>query len=133
MAETEKTKFEVDLDNERVFVDSRWLDRGELAKMLTERLASMDYNVGQLSSAIEFLDSTLKSLESFTVRLTRSATRNERAGVNVGFTHSRSNSSSGAQSWMRSSKRRLSARSLGPSPSNTNRCLFWLIGSSRRA
>ena len=70
MAETEKSKFEVDLDNERVFVDSRWLDRGELAAMLTERLASMDYNVGKLSAAIEFLDSTLKSLESFTVRLT---------------------------------------------------------------
>ena len=70
MTGTTEKKFEVDLDNEKVFVDSRWLDRGELAKMLTERLASMDYNVGRLSSAIEFLDSTLKSLESFTVRLT---------------------------------------------------------------
>ena len=70
MAETEKSKFEVDLDNERVFVDNRWMDRGELTKILTERLASMDYNVGRLSSAIEYLDSTLKSLESFTVRLT---------------------------------------------------------------
>ena len=70
MTETEISKFEVDLDNERVFVDNRWLDRGELATMLTERLASMDYNVGKLSSAIEFLDSTLKTLESFTVRLT---------------------------------------------------------------
>ncbi len=70
MAETEESKFEVDLDNERVFVDNHWLDRTELAKMLTERLASMDYNVGRLSSAIEFLDSTIKSLQSFTVRLT---------------------------------------------------------------
>jgi hypothetical protein len=70
MTGTTEKKFEVDLDNEKVFVDSRWLDRGELAKMLTERLASMDYNVGKLSSAIEFLDATLKSLESFTVRLT---------------------------------------------------------------
>ena len=72
MAETrtETSKFEVDLDNERVFVDNRWLDRADLAKMLTERLASMDYNVGKLSSAIEYLDATIKSLESFSVRLT---------------------------------------------------------------
>lgn len=70
MTETEKSKFEVDLDNERVFVDNRWLDRSELASMLTERLASMDYNVGKLSSAIEFLDATLRSLQSFNVRLT---------------------------------------------------------------
>jgi hypothetical protein len=63
-------KFEVDLDNEKIFMDNRWLARTELAAMLTERLASMDYNVGRLSMAIEYLDKTIKALESFSVRLT---------------------------------------------------------------
>jgi len=67
---TFEPKFEVDLDNEKVFMDNRWLARTELATMLTERLASMDYNVGRLSMAIEHLDKTIKALESFTVRLT---------------------------------------------------------------
>jgi hypothetical protein len=70
MQSATETKFEVDLDNEKVFVDSKWLSRTELAKMLAERLATMDYNVGQLSMAIEHLDKTLKTLESFSVRLT---------------------------------------------------------------
>ena len=62
--------FEVDLDNEKIFVGSRWLSRVDLASALTERLASMDYNIGGLSAAIEQLDSTLASLETFSVRLT---------------------------------------------------------------
>lgn len=62
--------FEVDLDNERVFIDNQWLTRADLAKKLSERLASMDYNVGRLSTALEHLDQTIKSLESFSVRLT---------------------------------------------------------------
>ena len=66
----EQSAFDVDLDNERVFVDSQWMSRTELAGMLSQRLASMDYNIGHLSSAIEHLDATLSSLESFTVRLT---------------------------------------------------------------
>ena len=67
---TLEPKFEVDLDNEKVFMDNRWLARTDLATMLTERLASMDYNVGRLSMAIEHLDKTIRALESFTVRLT---------------------------------------------------------------
>ena len=62
--------FEVDLDNERVFVDNQWLSRTDLSSMLAKRLASMDFNVGQLSMALEHLDTTVKSLESFSVRLT---------------------------------------------------------------
>lgn len=62
--------FEVDLDREKVFISKRWLGRTELANLLTERLASLDYNVGQLASAIEHLDRTLGSLESFSLRLT---------------------------------------------------------------
>ena len=66
----EQPRFEVDLDNEKIFVDNRWLSRTELAGALTERLASMDYSVGNLSAAIEQLDETLASLETFSVRLT---------------------------------------------------------------
>lgn len=62
--------FEVDLDNEKILVDNKWQTRGELAGMLSSRLASMDYNIGKLSSAIEHLDRTIKSLESFSVKLT---------------------------------------------------------------
>jgi hypothetical protein len=62
--------FDVDLDREKVFVDNRWLGRNELAGMLSERLAAMDYSIGRLSSALEQLDDTLRSLESFSVRLT---------------------------------------------------------------
>jgi hypothetical protein len=62
--------FEVDLDNEKVFLDNRWFSRADLAGLLSQRLASMDYNIGRLSGAIEHLDRTLKTLESFSVRLT---------------------------------------------------------------
>ena len=62
--------FEIDLDNEKVFMDNKWYTRADLAGMLTERLASMDYNVGNISTAIEQLDHTIKTMESFSVRLT---------------------------------------------------------------
>jgi len=62
--------FEVDLDKEKILVDDHWYDRAELARLLTERLASMDYNIARLSAAVEHLDTTIKSLEEFTVRLT---------------------------------------------------------------
>ena len=61
--------FEIDYDNEKVLVEDRWLGKQDLANMLAERLASMDYNVGRLSAALEFLDQSLKSLETFSVRL----------------------------------------------------------------
>jgi hypothetical protein len=61
--------FRVDYENEKVFVDNRWYSRTELARLLTERLAALDYNIGTLSAAIEYLDQTLRSLQSFTVRL----------------------------------------------------------------
>ncbi len=62
--------FQVDYDNEKVFVENRWYSRAELARILTERLASLDYNIGALSAAVEYLDHTLRTLESFAVRLT---------------------------------------------------------------
>ncbi|RME30407.1 MAG: hypothetical protein D6806_00275 [Deltaproteobacteria bacterium] len=62
-------RFEVDYDNEKVLVDDRWLGKDDLAGMLAERLASMDYNIGKLSAALEFLDRSLKSLETFSVKL----------------------------------------------------------------
>jgi hypothetical protein len=81
--------FEVDLDNERVFVDEQWLSRGDLANMLSQRLATMDYNVGRLSLAIEHLDKTIKMLESFSVRLTPEVAAQlrdtaARSGLNTG-------------------------------------------------
>jgi hypothetical protein len=81
--------FEVDLEKERIFVDNRWLSRTELAAMLAQRLASMDYNVGKLSMAIEYLDKTMKSLEHFSVRLTPEVAAQltetaKRSGIPVG-------------------------------------------------
>jgi len=81
--------FEVDLDNEKIFLDDKWYSRGELTGLLTQRLASMDYNVGKISSAIEHLDKTIKSLEGFSVRLTPETAAQlretaNRAGIPVG-------------------------------------------------
>ncbi|MBN2494491.1 MAG: hypothetical protein JXR96_07880 [Deltaproteobacteria bacterium] len=61
--------FEIDLDQEKVFFDSRWLSRTELAEMLAQRLASMDYNIARLSAAVEQLDRAVQAAESFSVRL----------------------------------------------------------------
>lgn len=63
--------FDVDLDQEKIFFDQRWLSRAEMAGMLAQRLASMDYNIGRLSLAVEHLDRTLKSAETFSVRLSK--------------------------------------------------------------
>lgn len=68
---TNEETFDVDLDQEKIFFDQRWLSRVDLAGMLAQRLASMDYNIGRLSLAVEHLDRTLKSAESFSVRLTK--------------------------------------------------------------
>ena len=65
----EPSKYGIDLEQERVFVDQRWMSRAELTELLTQRLASMDYNVAQLSAAVEQLDYALKMAESFSVRL----------------------------------------------------------------
>ena len=64
-----ESKFDIDLEQERVFVDQRWLDRAGVTELLTQRLASMDYNVAQLSAAMEQLDLALKQAETFDVRL----------------------------------------------------------------
>ncbi len=66
----EQPTFEVDLDNEKIFVDNRWMSRADLTGMLSQRLASMDYNIGRLATAVEHLDNAIKTLQSFTVRLT---------------------------------------------------------------
>jgi hypothetical protein len=63
--------FDVDLDQEKIFFDQRWLSRADLAGMLAQRLASMDYNIGRLSLAVEYLDRALKSAETFSVRLSK--------------------------------------------------------------
>ncbi len=62
-------KFEIDPDMEKVKVDNKWMSKAELANKLAERLASMDYHIGQLSAAMEYLDTNLKSFEAFSVRL----------------------------------------------------------------
>lgn len=62
--------FEVDLDSEKILVDGHWYDRAGLAGLLSERLASMDYNIARLSAAVEHLDTTIKLSETFSVRLT---------------------------------------------------------------
>ncbi len=61
--------YEIDLEQERIFVDQRWMGRVDLTSQLTQRLASMDYNVAHLSAAVEQLDHAIKSAESFSVRL----------------------------------------------------------------
>ena len=71
----EQPRFEVDLDNEKIFVDNRWLSRTELAGALTERLASMDYSVGNLSAAIEQLDETLAVIEAMKMQYSICAPR----------------------------------------------------------
>jgi hypothetical protein len=62
-------KFEIDPDTEKVLVDSKWMSKAEMAAKLAERLASMDYHIGKLSAAMEYLDTNLKSFETFSVRL----------------------------------------------------------------
>jgi hypothetical protein len=81
--------FEINLEKETIFVDNKWYSRGELTTLLGQRLASMDYNIGVLASAVEHLDKTIKSLESFSVRLTPETAAQlretaSRAGVEVG-------------------------------------------------
>jgi hypothetical protein len=81
--------FDVDLDNEKVFYDNRWMSRADLAALLGQRLASMDYNIARLSSAIEHLDRTLKTLETFSVKLTPETAAQlketaHRTGITVG-------------------------------------------------
>ena len=61
--------YEIDLEQERIFVDQRWRGRVDLTGRLTQRLASMDYNVAHLSAAVEQLDHAIKSAETFSVRL----------------------------------------------------------------
>ena len=61
--------FQVDADTEKILVNDRWLSRTELSEFLIERLASMDYNVALLTSAVEYLDKTMSSMETFSVRL----------------------------------------------------------------
>ena len=62
-------KFEIDPDTEKVLVENKWMSKADMAGRLAERLASMDYHIGRLSAAMEYLDTNLKSFETFSVRL----------------------------------------------------------------
>lgn len=61
--------FEVDLDGESIAVGDEWRTRDELAGEIKAKLEAGDYQIAQLSQAIEQLNQSLSQMQTLSVRI----------------------------------------------------------------
>lgn len=61
--------FEIDLDEEAISLDGEWRTREDLATEIKGKLEAGDYQIAQLSQAIEILNQSLSQMQSVNLRL----------------------------------------------------------------
>ncbi len=80
------TKFEIDLETERLLFDGAWLSSEELAGRVTQALAQKNFaGVGRLGEGLEQLAQALAGAKSITIKLSSEAyAKLEAAGQKLG-------------------------------------------------
>lgn len=61
--------FQLDIDAEKVFFNNEWLNTQQLSEKIRRMIDQQDFNIGSAGMALEYLQTSLRRIKNYTVRL----------------------------------------------------------------